>query len=87
MPLGIYRVQGNNKAMVHDKAYRDECVQVLQRYTPIIPEDLVQLNNRVTAKKLAVVGLGGHVQEKQRIPMKVIKYNASEQRYQAFEDT
>ncbi|HCX14682.1 MAG TPA: glycosyltransferase [Rhodospirillaceae bacterium] len=87
VPFGIYRVQGNNKAMVNRLAYRDECVKVLQRYTPIIPQDLERLSQRVTSKKLAVAGLRHLIQENQRTPMKVILYNDDEQRYVAFEQT
>jgi len=53
VPFGIYRVQGSNKAMVDRNGYRDECVKVLNRYSPIIPQDLERLNQRVTSKKLA----------------------------------
>ena len=87
VPFGIYRVQGVNKAMVDRLAYRDECVKVLQRYTPVIPQDLERLNQRVTSKKLAAVGLGHLLHQSQRIPMKVISYNYDEQRYLAVEHT
>ena len=85
VPLGIYRVQGANKAMVGRDAYRDECVKVLQRYTPVIPQDMNRLNHRVTAKKLASVGLGHLMDEHLRTPSKVIVYNHDEQRYVAVE--
>jgi len=85
VPFGIYRVQGENKAMVERDAYRDECAKVLQRYTPIIPEDMDRLNQRVTAKKLASVGLGHLVEDDLRTPSKVVIYNYEEQRYMAVE--
>ena len=85
VPFGIYRVQGANKAIVDRNAYRDECVTVLNRYTSIIPEDLNTLNNRVTAKKLASVGLGHLMKDEQRVASKIIIYNHDEQRYVAVE--
>lgn len=81
VPLGIYRVQGSNKAMVGRDTYRDECVQVLKRHTPIIPEDLVRLAERVAGKKLITVGLGHLMQEAKRPVLKSIKYDRDKSRY------
>jgi len=85
VPFGIYRVQGANKAMVGRDAYRDECVKVLQRYTSVIPQDMNTLNHRVTAKKLASVGLGHLVKDDLQIPSKIVIYSHDEQRYVAVE--
>lgn len=81
VPLGIYRVQGANKAMVGRDVYRDECVQVLRRHTPIIPEDLVRLAERVAAKKLITVGLGNLMDKAKRPALKTIKYDRDKGRY------
>ena len=58
VPLGIYRYHGANKAVTQRDAYRDECVKVLNRYTPIIPSDLKRLNEQVVSKHLKAIGLG-----------------------------
>jgi hypothetical protein len=87
VPFGIYRVQGSNKAMVDRNGYRDECVKVLNRYSPIIPQDLERLNQRVTSKKLAAVGLNHLLQESQRASIKAVYFNHAEQRYMAVEHT
>lgn len=65
--LGIYRFQGDNKAVISRDAYRDECIKVLQRYTPIIPEDANRLSERVFAKHLIALGYG-HLVDAERSP-------------------
>lgn len=81
VPFGIYRVQGANAAMVGREVYRDECVKVLKRYTPIIPEDALRLSERVTAKKLMMVGLGHVMEQAKRPVLKSIKYDRDTSRY------
>lgn len=74
-PLGIYRFQGANKAIVSRDAYRDECVKVLQRYTPVIPEDTNRLGERVFAKHLSALGFG-HLVDPERSPhFKMVVYS------------
>jgi len=87
VPLGIYRVQGANKAMVGRDVYRDECVQVLKRHTPIIPEDLVRLAERVAGKKLITVGLGHLMDKAKRPALKTIKYDRDKERYVILEQS
>lgn len=81
VPLGIYRIQGANKAMVSRDAYRDECVTVLKRYTPVIPSDMQKLGERVVAKKLATVGLGHLLGQMPRPAIKAIAFDYGENRY------
>ncbi|MCB2106634.1 MAG: glycosyltransferase [Rhodobacteraceae bacterium] len=84
-PLGIYRVQGQNKAMVSRDAYRDECVSVLQRYSPIFPADLNKLNERVVGKRLKAVGLGGLMDPAKSPGLKTIVYSHDDGCYVAVE--
>jgi glycosyltransferase involved in cell wall biosynthesis len=86
VPLGIYRIQGANKAMVGRDAYRDECVKVLKRYSPVIPTDARKLGERVVAKKLATVGLSHLIDEKSRTAVKTIAFDYDRNRYFAFEE-
>ena len=81
VPFGIYRVHGGNKAIVSRDAYRDECVQVLKRHTPIIPEDLQRLSERVVAKHLKAIGFGHLVNQKLGPALKTILYNHGDGRY------
>ncbi len=81
VPLGIYRIQSNNKAMVSRDLYRDECVKVLNRYSPVIPTDMQKLGERVVAKKLATVGLGHLLGQTPRPSIKTIAYDYGEGRY------
>jgi hypothetical protein len=83
VPFGIYRFHGGNKAVVSRDAYRDECVKVLKRYTPIIPENLQRLSERVLAKHLKAVGLGHLIDQKMGPALKTILYNHAEGRYMA----
>lgn len=85
VPLGIYRYHGANAAIVGRDAYRDECVKVLQRYTPIIPEDMKRLGERVLAKHLKAVGFGHLVDKNLGPPLKTILYNHAEGRYFTYE--
>ena len=85
VPLGIYRFQGENKAVVSRDAYRDECVSVVQRYTPIIPEDTNRLGERVFAKHLTALGFG-HLVDPTRSPhFKTVVFNHGDQRYHLVE--
>jgi hypothetical protein len=64
-------------------AYRDECVQVLQRYKPIIPENPDRLSERVFAKHLSALGFG-HLVDPARSPKyKMVVYNHGDERYHA----
>ncbi len=85
VPFGIYRVHGANAAITKRDVYRDECVTVLKRYTPIIPEDLKRLNERVIAKHLKAIGFGHLVDQKMGPPIKTILYDHAEGRYVAGE--
>ncbi|MBT4739112.1 MAG: glycosyltransferase [Rhodospirillaceae bacterium] len=81
VPLGIYRFQGDNKAVVSRDEYRDECVKVLQRYTPIIPEDADRLGERVFAKHLGAFGFG-HLVDPARMPKyKSVVFSHGDERY------
>jgi glycosyltransferase involved in cell wall biosynthesis len=86
VPLGIYRIQGANKAMVGRDAYRDECVKVLQRYSTIIPTDVQKLGERVIAKKLATMGLSNLIGEKQRTAIKTIAFDYEQNRYFSYDE-
>jgi glycosyltransferase involved in cell wall biosynthesis len=86
VPLGIYRFHGANKAVAERDAYRDECVKVLNRYTPIIPENLEKLNERVIAKHLTALGLG-HLLKTKGPPLKTILYSHADGRYHVVEQT
>jgi glycosyltransferase involved in cell wall biosynthesis len=81
VPLGIYRYHGANAAIVGREKYRDECVKVLQRYTPIIPEDMKRLGERVIAKHLKAIGFGHLVDKTMGPPLKTILYNHADGRY------
>ena len=59
----------------------DECVKVLKRYTPIIPEDMKRLGERVVAKHLKAIGYGHLVDKNMGPPLKTILYNHAEGRY------
>lgn len=83
VPFGIYRVHGANKAIAQRDAYRDECVKVLKRYTPVIPEDLKRLNERVVAKHLKAIGFGHLVDQKMGPALKTILYDHAGGRYVA----
>ena len=85
VPFGIYRYHGANAAIAGRDTYRDECVKVLKRYTPIIPEDLKRLNERVTAKHLKAVGFGHLVDKAMGPPLKTILFNHAEGRYFTYE--
>lgn len=82
-PLGIYRVQGENKAMAAAEAYRDECVKVLERHRGVVEEDPELLSERVIYKKMMSVGLGKLVTKSKRPIMKLISYNHDKGRYEA----
>jgi hypothetical protein len=81
VPFGIYRYHGANAAITGRDQYRDECVKVLQRYTPIIPEDMKRLGERVIAKHLKAIGFGHLVDKNMGPPLKTILYNHAEGRY------
>ena len=83
VPLGIYRFHGANKAVAGRDAYRDECVKVLQRLQPIIPQDLERLGRRVIAKSLKSVGLAHLVDKSWGPPLKSIVFNHGDGRYHA----
>ncbi len=85
VPLGIYRYQGDNKAVVQRDAYRDECVAVLQRYTPIIPEDANRLGERVFAKHLSALGFGHLVDPSRKPHFKSVVFSHEDGRYHAVE--
>jgi len=85
VPFGIYRVHGANKAIAGRDSYRDECVKVLNRYTPMIPEDIKKLNERVIAKHLKAIGFGNLVDPKMGPPLKTILFNHADGRYHAVE--
>ena len=81
VPFGIYRFHGANAAIAQRDVYRDECVKVLQRYTPIIPEDMKRLSDRVIAKHLKAIGFGHLVDKAMGPALKTILYNHAEGRY------
>jgi glycosyltransferase involved in cell wall biosynthesis len=81
VPFGIYRFHGANAAIAQRDVYRDECVKVLQRYTPIIPEDMKRLNDRVIAKHLKAIGFGHLVDKAMGPALKIVLYNHAEGRY------
>jgi glycosyltransferase involved in cell wall biosynthesis len=81
VPFGIYRFHGANKAVAGRDAYRDECVKVLQRYQPIIPQDVERLGKRVIAKSLKMVGLAHLVDKAWGPPLKTIAFNHGDGRY------
>jgi GT2 family glycosyltransferase len=85
VPFGIYRVHGSNKAIAQRDTYRDECVAVLNRYTPIIPSDLQKLNERVVAKHLKAIGLGHLLAKDLGPPLRTIAFNHGDGRYYAVE--
>ena len=87
VPFGIYRVHGANKAITQRDTYRDECVKVLNRYTPIIPSDLKRLNEQVVAKHLKAIGLGHLVDSALCPPIKTIGFNHGDGHYYAVEQT
>lgn len=89
VPLGIYRVQGQNKAIVQRDLYRDECVKVLNRYTPVIPENLDHLTQRVIGKKFRMTKLHNllsMLNQNTAPPLKVIRYNLNQGRYFVVEE-
>ncbi len=81
VPFGIYRFHGANAAIAQRDVYRDECVKVLQRYTPIIPEDMKRLSDRVIAKHLKAIGFGHLVDKAMGPALKTILFNHAEGRY------
>lgn len=83
VPFGIYRFHGANKAVAHRDAYRDECVKVLQRYTPIVPEDVERLGKRVIAKHLKAIGLGHVADPSWGPPLKTVIFDHGSGRYHA----
>jgi hypothetical protein len=85
--LGIYRFHGANKAVSQRDAYRDECVKVLNRYTPIIPSDLKRLNEQVVAKHLKAIGLGHLVNANLSPPLKTVLFNHGDGRYHTVEQS
>ena len=85
VPFGIYRFHGANKAIAQRDAYRDECVSVLNRYTPIVPSDLNRLNEQVVTKHLRAMGLGHLVTSAVTPPIKTILFNHGDGRYHAVE--
>lgn len=87
VPFGIYRFHGANKAIAQRDAYRDECVEVLNRYTPIVPSDLKRLNEQVIAKHLKAIGLGHLVDSALCPPIKTVGFNHGDGRYYAVEQT
>lgn len=89
VPLGIYRTQGENKAMVHRDQYRDECVKVLSRHTPLIPEDIDRLTHRVIGKKLRISKLHSllpMLKHNDAPPLKTVRYSTIDQRYVIVEE-
>ena len=81
VPFGIYRFHGANKAVAGRDAYRDECVKVLQRYQPIIPQDMDRLGKRVVAKSLKAIGMGHLVDKSWGPPIKTVGFNHGDGRY------
>jgi hypothetical protein len=81
VPFWIYRYHGANAAIAQRDVYRDECVKVLQRYTPIIPEDMKCLSNRVIAKHPKAIGFGHLVDKNMGSPLKMNLYNHSDGLY------
>ena len=89
VPLGIYRTQGQNKAIVHRDRYRDECVSVLNRYNPIVPENMDRLMHRVIGKKLKVTHLQSMLsllKHNDAPPVRVIRYSMADERYIILEE-
>ena len=89
VPLSIYRSQGKNKAIVSRDLYRDECVKVLNRYTPTIPDNMDRLTHRVVGKKLRVANLHsllGMLKHNDAPPLRVIRYSIPEKRYKILEE-
>ncbi len=74
------------KAMVGRDAYRDECVKVLQRYSPVIPTDVQRLGERVVAKKLATVEISNLIDANKRTGIKTIAFDYEQNRYFPFEE-
>ncbi len=81
VPFGIYRFHGANKAVAGREAYRDECVRVLNRYTPVVPENLERLGQRVVAKHLKALGMGHLVDPTWGPPLKTIAFSHGDGRY------
>jgi glycosyltransferase involved in cell wall biosynthesis len=81
VPFGIYRFHGANKAVAGRDAYRDECVRVLNRYTPVVPENLERLGQRVIAKHLKALGMGHLVDQTWGPPLKTVVFNHADGRY------
>ena len=85
VPFGIYRMHGNNAAITRRDEYRDECVKVLNRYTPIVPSDIQRLSQHVVGKHLKAIGLGHLMDQKLSPPIKTIVFNHGDGRYHAVE--
>lgn len=81
VPFGIYRIHGANKAVAGRDAYREECVKVLQRYQPIIPQDMDRLGKRVVAKALKSIGFGHLVDKSWGPAIKTVAFNHGDGRY------
>jgi glycosyltransferase involved in cell wall biosynthesis len=81
VPFGIYRFHGANKAVAGRDQYRDECVKVLNRYTPIIPSNIEMLGQRVVAKHMKAIGMGHLVDKAWGPSLKTIVFNHGDQRY------
>jgi glycosyltransferase involved in cell wall biosynthesis len=83
VPLGIYRFHGANKAVTGRDAYRDECLKVLNRHTPVVPENIEKLSQRVIGKHLKSLGMG-HLVDKSWAPsLKTVVFNHGDGRYHA----
>jgi glycosyltransferase involved in cell wall biosynthesis len=87
VPFGIYRFHGANKAVAGRDAYRDECVRVLNRYTPVVPENLERLGQRVVAKHMKALGMGHLVDPTWGPTLKTIAFNHGDGRYYVAEVT
>jgi len=83
VPFGIYRFHGANKAVAGRDAYRDECVKVLNRYTPIVPENVERLGQRVIGKHMKALGMGHLVDKSWAPPLKTVVFNHGDGRYHA----
>ncbi|MBL8643831.1 MAG: glycosyltransferase [Rhodospirillaceae bacterium] len=81
VPFGIYRFHGANKAVTGRDAYRDECVKVLNRYTPVIPSSIEMLGQRVIAKHLKAIGFGNLVDKSWGPSLKTIVFSHADGRY------
>lgn len=81
VPFGIYRFHGANKAVAGRDAYRDECVRILNRYTPVVPENLERLGQRVIGKHLKALGMGHLVDQSWAPPLKTVVFNHGDGRY------